>query len=42
MVIEGVGLHQVDNVESVRLACLCVTDSEVVPLSIPPGVVVGF
>ena len=40
MVIEGVGLHQVDNVESVQFSGSCVSNSEIVPLSIATCVVV--
>lgn len=42
MVVKTVGLHQVYDVKPVRLTCLCVADSEIVPLGIPPGVVVGL
>jgi len=42
VVVKTVRLHQVDNIEPVRLTCLCVADSEVVPLGVPPGVVVGL
>ena len=40
MVIEGVGLHQVDYVESVQFSGSCVSNSEIVPLSIATCVVV--
>ena len=40
MVIERVRLHQIDNVEFIRLACFGVSDSEVVPLGVASGVVV--
>lgn len=40
MVIKTVRLHQVDNVEPVWLARLCIADSKIVPLGITSGVVV--
>jgi hypothetical protein len=40
MVIERVRLHQINNVEFIRLACFGVRDSEVVPLGVASGVVV--
>ena len=40
MVVEGVRLHQIDNVEFVRLSCFGVGNPEVVPLCVASGVVV--
>ena len=40
MVVEGVGLHQVDNVESVQFSGSRVSNTEIVPLSIATCVVV--
>lgn len=40
VVVEGVGLHKVDNIEAVLLASPRVAYSEVVPLTVAPSVVV--
>ena len=40
MVVEGVGLHEVNDVEPVLLASLYVADLEVVPLSVAASVVI--
>ena len=42
MVVQRVGLHQVNDVESVRLSGLCICDSKVKPLRVASGVVVRF
>lgn len=42
MIVEGVRLHQVDDVEAVGLSGFGVAYPEVVPLSVAPGVVVRF
>lgn len=40
MVIQGIRLHQVNDIESILLACSCVGDFEVVPLCVASCVVV--
>jgi hypothetical protein len=40
MVVEGVGLHQINYVEFVRLACFGVRDPKVVPLCIASSVII--
>jgi hypothetical protein len=40
MVVERIRLHKVYDVEAIGFARSCVFDSEIVPLSVPPGVVV--
>lgn len=40
VVVKRVRLYQVDDVKSIRFASFGITDSEVVPLSVPPSVIV--
>ena len=40
MIVKGVRLHKIDDIESVRLACFGVRYSEIVPLGITSGVVI--
>ena len=42
MVVQGVRLHQVDDVESVGFTCPRIGHSEVVPLSVTSSVIIGF
>ena len=40
MVEKGIWLHQIDNIEFVRLACFCIAHSEVIPLRIASCVII--
>ena len=40
MIVKGVRLHKIDDIESVRFACFGVRHSEIVPLSITSSVVI--
>ena len=40
MIVEGVRLHKIDDIESVRFACFGVRHSEIVPLGITSSVVI--
>ena len=40
VVIKGIWLNQVDDVESVVLSSLGIGNAEVVPLGVPPGVII--
>ena len=42
MVIQRVGLHQIDYIEAVQFACAYIGNAEVVPLSVAARVVVGL
>lgn len=42
MIIEGIGFHHVDNVESVCLTSTCVANPKVVPLGISSRIIVWF
>ena len=40
MIVKGVRLHKIDDIESVRFACFGVRHSEIVPLGITSSVVI--
>ena len=40
MIVKGVRLHKIDDIESVGFACFSVRHSEIVPLSITSSVVI--
>lgn len=42
MVVQGIRLHQVDDVESVGFTCSRIGHFEVVPLSVTSSIIIGF